>query len=86
MACVEAGAVVTSSTDCHACTIRRHGYWPSRRPSGFIARSFAVDVSAHLGPRSAALGVHAHVACVEAGAVVAGSANRHALTVRGHGH
>jgi hypothetical protein len=26
------------------------------------------------------------VACVVAGAVVAGSANRHALTVRGHGH
>ena len=82
VACVGAGAVVARSADRHARTIRRHGY----RLSGLIARSLAVDVSAHLGPRPSALGVHAHVACVGAGAVVVASADRHACTIRGHGY
>ena len=54
------------SADRHARAVRGHRY----RDPGLVSRSLAVDVGAHLGPRPAALGVHAHVPGSVAGAVV----------------
>ena len=55
---VSAAAVVVGSAYRHARAVRGHRY----RVPGLVARSLAVDVGAHLGPRPAALGVHPHVA------------------------
>ena len=66
--------------DRHARAVRGHRY----RVPGLVARSLAVDVGPHLGPRPAALGVHAHVAGVLPLPSFPISADRHARAVRGH--
>ena len=54
-------------------------------PPGVVARSLAVDVGAHLGPRPAALGVHPHVAGVmPLPSLPERCTDRHARAVRGH--
>ena len=55
---VAAVGVVLCGADGHTRAVRRHRY----SPPGRVARSLAVDVAANLGPRPAALRVHAHVA------------------------
>ena len=75
-----AGTVVICSADRHARAVRGHRY----RVPGPVCRSLAVDVGTHLGPRPAALSVHAHVAGVSAGTVVAFGADRHARAVCGY--
>ena len=57
---VAAVGVVLCGADGHTRAVRRHRY----SPPGRVARSLAVDVAANLGPRPAALRVHAHVAAL----------------------
>ena len=68
------------SADRHARAVRGHRY----RVPGPVSRSLAVDVGAHLGPRPAALSVHAHVAGVCRRCRRCIGADRHARAVRGH--
>ena len=79
---VAAVGVVLGRADGHTRAVRRHRYL-SVRPAA-VARSLAVDVAANLGPRPAALRVHAHMTGEGAGAaraVVQGRAYRHASAV-----
>ena len=72
-----ADAVVLSGADRHASPVRGHRY---RHPR-VVDRILTVDVAANLGPRPAALRVHAHVAAV--GVVLCG-ADGHTRAVRRH--
>ena len=67
-----ADAVVLSGADRHASPVRGHRY---RHPR-VVDRILTVDVAANLGPRPAALRVHAHVAAVVASFSVAPMATR----------
>ena len=80
MAGIGAGAVVVASADRHAGAVLRHRH----RPPELVPSGLTVDVAAQLGPRPAALGVHADVASVGTAAVVQVSADRHARAVGGH--